>query len=716
MTTTDVCKLRLAMQANGYQPLPAQGKKVLLQEWSTKGDVPQSEIALWDVQHPHWSNTSTLTGRTPTIDGDIRHPEAAEAFEELVREWLDERGTIMVRFGEAPKRAILCRTDKPFPKISASFVAPNGSTHKIEILGEGQQVVVAGIHPDTKQPYTWHGGEPWTVPRNELPEINEVEARAFVERASGMLERKFKFRQTQGGNGQEAGTEFAGQKPSVDVDKELAGIHYGTIHDTWKNCMGSLLRAGMPADDVYRRLLRAAEQSPACANDPKRNLWQKSLADLMVWYLCTEREFVLSLTTKMQVSWHTVVNEGRKPQLIWRADLGMDGQLYVRQSRSDTGAKQEQPEQPTDSATSNATGASPKLRFRLMSFCDLRPGPEPLYLVDELIPVAGLVDVWGKAKCYKSFWCLDLMLHVAMGWEYRDRYVQQGAVVYCAFEGAHGYKKRIEALRRHYSIKDDAQVPLYIMPGQANLIADHPALIADISTQLAEVKPVAVVLDTLNKSLVGSENKDTDMSAYVRAAEAIRDAFGCVVVIVHHCGYDDTRPRGHSSLPGTVDAQLAVTRTEEIITVTVEMMRDGPEDTQVVSTAESVEVGQDQNGKPLTSLVIVPSSAAAAPNQHRDWPRGLAVFHAALKTALASHGEVFQPEPGVLPVRAVDQWHVRDRFYDTYAETEENDAKRQAKLRQAFRRALGEAQHRGVTRVLRVSGKTMVWFPPRGES
>ena len=114
------------------------------------------------------------------------------------------------------------------------------------------------------------------------------------------------------------------------------------------------------------------------------------------------------------------------------------------------------------------------------------------------------------------------------------------------------------------------------MPGQANLIADHIRLIADIRAQLGELRPVAVVLDTLNKSLVGSENKDVDMGAYVRAAEAIRDAFTCVVIIVHHCGYDDTRPRGHSSLPGAVDAQLSVTREEEIVTVTVEMMRDGP--------------------------------------------------------------------------------------------------------------------------------------------
>ena len=226
----------------------------------------------------------------------------------------------------------------------------------------------------------------------------------------------------------------------------------------------------------------------------------------------------------------------------------------------------------------------------------------------------------------------------------------------------------------------------------------HRVLIADITAQLGDTKPAAVVLDTLNKSLFGSENKDVDMGNYVRAAEAIRDRFGCVVIIIHHCGYDDTRPRGHSSLPGAVDAQLAVVRSENVITVAVEMMRDGPEDTQVVSSVEVIEVGTDQNGKVLTSLVVVPSEAdAAAP--YGGMPRGLSVFVAATKYALAKHGQSFQPEPGVMPVQAVNQWFIRDRFYATYAEPEESDTKRQTKLRVAFHRALSEAQGRGAIRV-----------------
>ena len=73
---------------------------------------------------------------------------------------LQERGHILVRIGKAPKRAIPFRTEVPFAKITANVVAPHGRTEKIEFLGDGQQVVAFGIHPETKQRYNWHGGEP----------------------------------------------------------------------------------------------------------------------------------------------------------------------------------------------------------------------------------------------------------------------------------------------------------------------------------------------------------------------------------------------------------------------------------------------------------------------------------------------------------------------------------------------------------------------------
>ena len=91
------------------------------------------------------------------------------------------------------------------------------------------------------------------------------------------------------------------------------------------------------------------------------------------------------------------------------------------------------------------------------------------------------------------------------------------------------------------------------------------------------------------------------------------------------------------------------------------------------------------------------------------------MFIAAVKDTLVKQGQPFQPEPGVVPVRAISQWFVRDRFYSTYAEPEEDEKKRQTKLRVAFHRALSDAQSRGMIRVLRDGGETMIWLPEREE-
>ena len=82
-------------------------------------------------------------------------------------------------------------------------------------------------------------------------------------------------------------------------------------------------------------------------------------------------------------------------------------------------------------------------RFELFPFDDIALGSETRYLVKEIIPLAGLVVVWGPPKCGKSFWAYDLAMHVALGWEYRGRRVRQGPVVFIACEGAHGFRARM---------------------------------------------------------------------------------------------------------------------------------------------------------------------------------------------------------------------------------------------------------------------------------
>jgi hypothetical protein len=246
-------------------------------------------------------------------------------------------------------------------------------------------------------------------------------------------------------------------------------------------------------------------------------------------------------------------------------------------------------------------------RFRLVPFDKITVGSERVYLVKGIIPRIGLVVVWGPPKCGKSFWTFDLVMHVALGWEYRGRRVQQGAVVYLALEGGKGFEGRVEAFRQRFLPEDPDAVPFFLIADALNLVKEHSELIGCIRLQAHEQPPAVVVIDTLNRSLAGSESDDKDMSAYIRAADAIRDAFGCVVIIVHHCGVDASRPRGHTSLAGAVDAQLAVKRDAgDNIIVTVERMKDGPEGATLLSKLEAVEVGLDIDGDPMTSCVAVP--------------------------------------------------------------------------------------------------------------
>jgi RecA-family ATPase len=169
-----------------------------------------------------------------------------------------------------------------------------------------------------------------------------------------------------------------------------------------------------------------------------------------------------------------------------------------------------------------------------------------------MAPLRGLLVIYGEKKTGKSFWALDLSLHIARGLRYRGHRVQQRSVVYIAAEGGGGFAKRIEAYRRKHGGQG---ADFYLIDARPSLIHDHAELVACISAQIGDAQPGLVVLDTLNRTLVGSESHDKDMAEYLRAEAGIEDAFGCCVALVHHCGLVGGRPRGHTSLSAAADVQ-----------------------------------------------------------------------------------------------------------------------------------------------------------------
>ena len=157
----------------------------------------------------------------------------------------------------------------------------------------------------------------------------------------------------------------------------------------------------------------------------------------------------------------------------------------------------------------------------------------------------------------------------------------------------------------------------------------------------------------------GSESKDEDMGADVDAADAIREAFDCAVIIVHHCGVDGSRPRGHTSLGGAVDVELAVTRTDDKITVKVEWMKDGPEGDVICGQIECIALGVDEDGDAFDSRVVVPLDPPATESPKKQLPQ---IPRAALRflwECVAEGGRAAPPSsriPGQAKGVTLDEW------------------------------------------------------------
>ena len=192
---TAIEAFRLQLRAGGFSPLPLNGKRALMEGWARLGDATEHEIRRWTRTRPAETNTGVLTRTSPAFDIDILDPEAAEAVERLARERFEESGVFPVRFGNLPKRAVLFRCDEPFEKIAADLVGPSGADgEKLEFLANGQQLVVDGIHPDTRRPYSWQGGRPGDIRRADLALTDRAQAQALHDAAVALLIRDFGYR------------------------------------------------------------------------------------------------------------------------------------------------------------------------------------------------------------------------------------------------------------------------------------------------------------------------------------------------------------------------------------------------------------------------------------------------------------------------------------------------------------------------------------------
>jgi Bifunctional DNA primase/polymerase, N-terminal len=280
----DVVALRRALVAAGFTPLPLFGKappaygkngaKRGLGGWQLLEEVTLEQLEMWAKTWPDAVNTGILTKYTPALDIDILNEDAAIAVEEVVRRRFEERGTVLVRIGRPPKRAILFRTTEPFPKVLINVTAPNGNAEKpekIELLGSGQQLACFGIHPDTKAPYRWHGGEPGQVRHEDLPAITADEAQALVDDLVELLVRDFGYTQAK----KRKRTRMASAKATGWADL-FSNISTGqALHDSLRDLAAKLIKSGTGAGAAVNQLRGMLEVSAAPRDDRFRDRWHE---------------------------------------------------------------------------------------------------------------------------------------------------------------------------------------------------------------------------------------------------------------------------------------------------------------------------------------------------------------------------------------------------------------------------------------------------------
>lgn len=262
-------------------------------------------------------------------------------------------------------------------------------------------------------------------------------------------------------------------------------------------------------------------------------------------------------------------------------------------------------------------GDGPKLPrpYRLYSAAELDELPAAAWLVDQAIPENGLVGVIGAKGQLKTFVVLDLAAHIAAGFPWQEREVQQGAGVYVYAEGPFGAKMRLNSWCEYQGYARGEQIsraslPLWFLPSRIPI--NNPTAVAALTAEISAlpVAPRFIVVDTLNQNLDGDED-GKGMGAFVAGCSRLRECFGVTVFAVHHSPLgDDGRARGHSSFDGALDTRLLVTRDSDRVTLECTHQRNGPDGWSVAFEAIPI----------AGSLALKPSglNAGELKGQRRD--------------------------------------------------------------------------------------------------
>lgn len=258
-----------------------------------------------------------------------------------------------------------------------------------------------------------------------------------------------------------------------------------------------------------------------------------------------------------------------------------------------------------------ATPDGPPQRFQFQWLNQFASAPPQPYLIKGILPQAQLAVVFGESASGKTFAVLDMVMAIARGVEWRGRRTRQVNVAYVVAEGAGGLRNRVKAYHDYHGLTL-GEVPVAMLEDAPNFLVAK-----DVKDLIVSLKSMAefglVVIDTLAQVTPGgNENAGEDMGKALSHCRQIHKATGATVLLIHHAGKDSSKgARGWSGLRAAADAELEVIRVNSDRAIKVTKAKDDVDGVEFGFTLNTVTLGQDEDGEPITSCVVMATDSVA---------------------------------------------------------------------------------------------------------
>lgn len=531
-------------------------------------------------------NTGLLSAGLRAVDIDCDDGAVAEKVKDLARAMLP---TAPMRSRSNSSRVLfLYRVDEGAPVKRRVQGARHTKEHSeaVEILGDGQQFVAFGQHESGVE-YRWdrQPGKDFTAA--DLPTVTEQQIDEFLEAVRAVI------------GGQESRS-HEGNGPIPD-QAGLKGPSLADVCDVVAAMPNTI--AGHGDRNLYVGCVAAGLGAAGAENRPEGEIALRDWAERYEGSIDPEdiESTIDSIKPPYRSGWR---------QLLEHAELeGVDISPWQSAVAQDAFEADGEPPPPQ---------VARRKRYEAQQIGAISTGNSP-EVVKGYVGVGEFVAIIGAASSGKTTAVSMIAVAIATGEDCFGHQTLQGAVLVIELEGLRGLASRIRAACIAVGV-DIHTLPIHAIGDGFSVAveADRRELLeAIITLQKSLVVPLRlIVLDTMARAAAGlDENSASDMAVIVRFCDAMREATGAAVILLHHVGLSASeRARGSSALRGALDSELLVQRDLEtgIGSIRATKMRERELPKPINFRIQSVEIGVDRDGVVITGPVAVAVDSAAA--------------------------------------------------------------------------------------------------------